>query len=328
MINYSKHTHGGKMKHQNKRLSPRPSQLAHTFSIVARDPESGEMGAAVQSHWFSVGSLVIWAKAGVGAVATQALVEASYGPLGLTFMQTGKSASDALTALLAADKVRDMRQVAMVDAQGQVAVHTGTRCIADAGHKTGEGFSVQANMMLCPDVWPAMARAYRETKGDLAERMMSALQAGQAAGGDIRGQQSAAILVVKSVSTGRPWADRVMELRVEDHPEPIRELYRLVNLHRAYQRMNQGDELMGMGQTEKALQEYRAAAEMVPEIEEMPFWHAVTLADMGRVDEALPIFQTVFTKNADWAKLLPRLPKAGLLRDDSEMMRRILEQAV
>jgi uncharacterized Ntn-hydrolase superfamily protein len=312
------------MNSHDSRESPRPSQLAHTFSIVARDPESGEMGVAVQSHWFSVGALVTWAEAGVGAVATQALVEVSYGPLGLALMRAGKSAPEALAALLAADEGRDIRQVAMVDAQGQVAAHTGARCIADAGHEIGEGFSVQANMMANPDVWPAMARAYREAEGDLAEHLLAALEAGQAAGGDIRGQQSAAILIVKPASTGQPWADTVMELRVEDHPEPIHELRRLVDLHRAYQHMNQGDELMGDGQTEEALREYRAAAEMAPEIEEMPFWHAVTLADMGCVDEALPIFRDVFAKNADWAKLLSRLPKAGLLRDDPEMMQRIL----
>ena len=312
------------MKYHNSKKSPHPSQLAHTFSIVARDPESGEMGVAVQSHWFSVGALVTWAEAGVGAVATQALVEVSYGPLGLALMRAGKSAPEALAALLAADEGHDLRQVAMVDVQGRVAVHTGARCIADAGHEMGEGFSVQANMMANPDVWPAMAHAYREAEGDLAGRMLAALEAGQAAGGDIRGQQSAAILIVKPVSTGQPWADTVMELRVEDHPEPIRELRRLVDLHRAYQHMNQGDELMGDGQTEEALREYRAAAGMAPEIKEMPFWHAVTLADIGRVDEALPIFRDVFAKNADWAKLVSRLPKAGLLRDDPEMMQRIL----
>jgi len=307
--------------------SPHPSRLAHTFSIVARDPESGEMGVAVQSHWFSVGSVVAWAEGGVGAVATQALVEASYGPLGLALMQAGKPAPEALAALLAADEGRDLRQVAMVDAGGGVAVHTGARCIADAGHEAGASFSVQANMMANPDVWPAMARAYRGAQGDLAERMLAALEAAQAAGGDVRGRQSASILIVKPVSTGRPWADTAMELRVEDHPEPIRELRRLVGLHRAYEHMNLGDELLGTGETEEALQEYRAAAGMAPEIEELPFWHAVTLADLGRVDEALPIFRDVFARNADWATLLPRLPKAGLLRDDAEMMQQILAVA-
>jgi uncharacterized Ntn-hydrolase superfamily protein len=315
------------MNKHNHWKFPHFSKLAHTFSIVARDPASGEMGVAVQSHWFSVGSVVTWAEAGVGAVATQSFVEVSYGPLGLALMRANKSAPDALASLLATDEQRELRQVAMVDAHGQITAHTGARCIADAGHETGEGFSVQANMMACPDVWPAMARAYRETTGDLAERMMAAMEAGQAVGGDIRGKQSAAILIVKPVSTGRPWADTVMELRVEDHAEPIRELRRLVGLHRAYQRMNRGDDLLGAERVEEALQEYRAAAEMVPEIEELPFWHAVTLADMGRVDEALPIFRDVFARNADWATLLTRLPPAGLLRDDAEMIQRILALA-
>jgi uncharacterized Ntn-hydrolase superfamily protein len=304
--------------------SSHPSALAHTFSIVARDPQSGETGVAVQSHWFSVGSLVAWAEAGVGAVAIQAFAEVSYGPVGLALMRAGRSAPEALAALLAADEGRELRQVGMVDAEGRVAAHTGARCVADAGHETGAGFSVQANLMACPDVWPAMARAYRETTGDLVGRMLAALEAGQSAGGDIRGRQSACVLIAKPVSTGRPWADTVMDLRVEDHPEPIRELRRLVGLHRTYQRMNRGDELLGAGKVEEALREYRTAAEMAPEIEELPFWHAVTLADLDRVDEALPIFRDVFARNADWATLLPRLPRAGLLRDDPEMMRRIL----
>ena len=300
-------------------------RLAHTFSIVARDPETGELGVAVQSHWFSVGSVVTWAEAGVGAVATQSLVEVSYGPLGLALMRAGKSAGEALTALLAADEGRDLRQVAMVDAQGRVAVHTGPRCIAEAGHAVGPGFSVQANIMINSDVWPAMADAYESAEGDLAERLLAALEAGQAAGGDIRGQQSAAILIVKGASTGRPWADTVMDLRVEDHPEPIRELRRLVQIHRAYQHMNRGDERLGEGKVEEALEEYRAAAALAPHIEELPFWQAVTLADLGRLEEALPLFGRVFAVNPAWADLVRRLPASGLLRDDPEMMRRILE---
>jgi uncharacterized Ntn-hydrolase superfamily protein len=282
------------------------------------------MGVAVQSHWFSVGSVVTWAEAGVGAVATQALVEVSYGPLGLDLMRGGRSAPEALEALLAADDGRALRQVGMVDAEGRIAAHTGERCIADAGHVIGEGFSVQANMMATPDVWPAMADAYPMSGGDLAERMLAALGAGQKAGGDIRGRQSAAVLVVKAESTGRPWADTVMDLRVEDHAEPIEELRRLVTLHRAYEHMNRGDELLGAGDVEDALEEYRSAAEMAPEIEELPFWHAVTLADLGHVEEALPIFREVFAENEDWATLVQRLPKAGMLRDDPEMMGRIL----
>jgi len=319
------------MNHMNSctcdhRRSHRPSIPTHTFSIVARDAKTGEMGVAVQSHWFSVGSLVTWAEASVGAVATQAFAEISYGPLGLDLMRAGRSAPEALAALLATDEEREVRQVGMVDALGRAAAHTGARCLADAGHETGEGFTVQANMMANPEVWPAMARAYRETKGELAERMLAALEAGQRAGGDIRGQQSASILVVRSTSTGRPWADTAIDLRVEDHPQPIQELRRLVGLHRAYRHMNRGDELLAAGKTEEALHDYRAAAGIAPEIEELPFWHAVTLADLGRLDEALPIFRDVFAKNADWATLLPRLPRAGLLRDDPDMMDRILAQ--
>jgi uncharacterized Ntn-hydrolase superfamily protein len=304
----------------------RPSGLAHTFSIVARDPGSGELGVAVQSHYFSVGSIVAWAEAGVGAVATQSLVEVSYGPLGLDRMRDGKPAEQALAELLAADDGRELRQVGMVDALGRVATHTGSRCIADAGHEVGEEFSVQANMMANAGVWPAMAQAFHAARGDLAERMLVALEAGQAAGGDIRGRQSASILVAGPVSTGRPWVDRVMDLRVEDHPEPIRELRRLVHLHRAYHHVNQGDEMLGAGEVEAALREYATASAMVPDSEELPFWHAVTLADLGRVEEALPIFRQAFSRNPDWAKLLERLPQAGMLSVDEKAMCRILAE--
>lgn len=305
--------------------SNRPSQLAHTFSIVARDPATGNFGVAVQSHWFSVGSMVTWAEAGVGAVATQAMVETSYGPLGLELMRAGKSADQALTALLAADQGRDLRQVAVVDGENQTAVHTGERCIADAGHTVGDGFTTQANMMAAPDVWPAMADAYRASTEPFAERLLAALKAGQAAGGDIRGRQSAAILVVAAASSGRPWADTLVELRVEDHDGPIQELGRLLTLHRAYEHMNRGDELLGSGDVEAALDAYRAAAEMAPQVEEMPFWHAVTLADLGRLEEALPIFRRVFARNPDWCILVQRLPASGLLSGDPELMARIIE---
>lgn len=303
------------------------AKRAHTFSIVARDPATGEMGVAVQSHWFGVGRLVAWARAGVGAVATQAMVEVAYGPRGLALMAQGKSAPETLAELLAADGGRELRQVAMVDAQGRVAAHTGARCIAEAGHIVGDAFSVQANMMLNDRVWPAMHQAYLQAKGDLAERLVCALEAAQDAGGDVRGQQSAAILVVPAQATDRPWDDVVVELRVEDHPAPIAELRRLLTVHRAYSRMNRGDELLGKGHVEEAMSEYRAAAELVPDIAELPFWHAVTLADMGRVDEALPIFRDVFARDPNLALLVQRLPASGLLRDDPQMMARILGAA-
>jgi uncharacterized Ntn-hydrolase superfamily protein len=301
--------------------------LAHTFSIAARDPANGMLGVAVQSHWFSVGSVVTWAEAGVGAVATQSMVEVSYGPLGLQLMRAGKTPQEALQSLLASDDGRALRQVAMVNTAGQVAVHTGERCIAAAGHQIGEGYSVQANMMANASVWPAMAAAYESAPGELAERLLAALEAGQAAGGDIRGQQSAAILIVADQSTGRAWSDRRMELRVEDHLEPVKELRRLVNVHRAYELMNLGDERLGSGRVEEALAAYKGAARLAPDIDELPFWEAVTLAEINRLEEALPVFSKVFASNPDWAVLVQRLPAAGLLRDDPEMMRRILEQA-
>lgn len=307
--------------------APKRARPVHTYSIVARDPQTGEMGVAVQSHWFSVGSIVTWGEAGVGVVATQSLVDVTYGPLGLALMKAGRSAPQALEALKRADEHPEIRQVAMIDAQGNVAAHTGGKCIPEAGHIVGENFSVQANLMLNDKVWPAMAGAYRTTQGDLADRMLAALEAAQAVGGDIRGKQSAAILIVKGISTGRPWADRVMELRVEDHPTPVQELKRLVRVHRAYEHMNQGDLAMEEGSVEKALREYGAAESMFPENLEMKFWHAVSLVNAGRVQDALPLFRQVFAADKNWAVLLPRLPKVDLLNADEETVRRILALA-
>lgn len=298
--------------------------MAHTFSIVARDPLTGDMGVAVQSHWFNVGRLVPWARAGVGVVATQAVVEVGYGPLGLDLMAQGLSAPEALARLLAEDADRDVRQVAMVDAQGRLATHTGVRCIAEAGHMAGEQFSAQANMMLYDTVWAAMGRAYQQSAGELADRLLVTLEAAQDEGGDIRGQQSAAIVIVRGTASPHPWEDVVVDLRVEDHPTPVAELSRLLTLQRAYDLMNEGDEHLGKGEMADALREYAAAAELAPHIAEIPFWHAVALADRGHMEEALPIFQEVFSRNPNLALLAQRLPDAGLLRDDPEMMEQIV----
>ena len=300
-----------------------------TYSIVARDPDTGEMGVAVQSHWFSVGPIVPWAEAGVGAVATQSLVDPSYGPLGLELMHTGRSAPDALKSLLAGDEGRAVRQVAMIDASGHVATHTGERCIAAAGHVTDEEnqFSVQANLMLGEEVWPAMAQAYRETTGDLADRMLAALEAAQNVGGDIRGKQSAAIVIVTAESTGKPWVDRKFDLRVEDHPHPVQELKRLVKLQRAYLHMNAGDAAMEDADFAKASQEYGAAENIAPHIVEIPFWHAITLAGSGELEKSLPIFKRVFAREPIWAELVPRLVDSELLPNDPELIEKILAQS-
>jgi len=227
----------------------------HTYSIVARDAATGEMGVAVQSHWFSVGSDVTWAEAGVGAIATQSFIDPAYGHRGLELMKSGLSAEQALEALVLVDEGRAVRQVAFVDAHGTVSAHTGAKCIESAGHHIGEGYSVQANMMLNDRVVPAMSKAFESSEGDLADRLMAALEAAQAVGGDIRGKQSAAMFIVKGKSTGRPWADRILELRIEDHPTPIAELRRLLEVHRAYEHMNAGDVAVELEDLELAMVE-------------------------------------------------------------------------
>lgn len=215
----------------------------------------------------------------------------------------------------------------MVDAKGRVATHTGARCIAEAGHQIGEQFSVQANMMLHNTVWPAMGQAFTASSGDLPERLLAALDAAQAEGGDIRGMQSAAMLVVSGKFSETPWKETIVDLRVEDHPEPLVELRRLLTIQRAYESMNQGDALLAAGKMEEALLAYQAGVRAAPGIVELPFWQAVTLADTGKLEEALPIFKRVFEAEQNWALLLERLPKAGLLKDDPELIARIMEQA-
>ena len=302
----------------------------HTYSIVARDPATGQLGVAVQSHWFSVGPIVPWAEAGVGAIATQSFVEPSYGPLGLELMRSGRTAEEALRALVAGDPHPEVRQVAFIDAKGVVAVHTGDKAIEAAGHRKGKDYSVQANLMLKPTVPDAMARAFERAKGDLSERLLVALDAAQAEGGDIRGSQSAAILVVSGKPTGRPWADRMVDLRVEDHREPLKELRRLVQLGRAYQRMNAGDEAVAQKNIDKAREEYGAAERMLPDSVtngEIVFWHAVTLANTGRVEESLPLFRRAFAQDRNWAELVRRLPKAGQLPNEPRLIERILAVA-
>lgn len=300
----------------------------HTYSIVARDPETGEIGVAVQSHWFSVGSVVPWAEAGVGAVATQSFVEASYGPLGLDLMRMGRTAQQALDALISTDPNADVRQVAMVDAQGNVAAHTGSHCILAAGHHTGRQYSTQANLMEHDTVWPAMAAAYEAATGDLAERLLVALEAAEKEGGDIRGRQSAAIIVVAAESTGRPWRDRLFDLRVEDHPQPVAELRRLVGLQRAYRDLNDGDEAWTAGKVDDAMAAYQAAAAAVPDAAtngEAAFWIGITLANGDDPGLAIPYLKRAFAQDPRWATLVGRLPAATLLPDDPDLEKRLVD---
>jgi uncharacterized Ntn-hydrolase superfamily protein len=304
------------------RQQPYPSVVA-TYSIVARDPASGRLGVAVQSHYFSVGSVVTWAEAGVGAVATQSFADPSYGKLGLDLMRSGRNAPDTLTGLAAADSERDVRQVAMVDASGNAAAHSGARCIAEAGHIVGEGFSVQANMMHHKSVWPAMADAYRETSGDLPDRLMAALQAAEGEGGDIRGMQSAAMLVVDATASGRPWAERIIDIRVEDAAQPLVELKRLLEVRRAYLCRAAAETAFARREIEEGNREYRKAQALIGDNPEMRFWHAIALVNAGRFEDALPLFKEVFAKDPRWLELAERVAATGRLPADPSLMGKI-----
>jgi uncharacterized Ntn-hydrolase superfamily protein len=305
-------------------LQASPVRPVATYSIVARDPQTGQMGVAVQSHWFSVGSMVSWAEAGVGAVATQSFVDPSYGPLGLDLMRAGKSAPEALRALLVTDEQQEVRQVGMVDARGGLATHTGTLCIPEAGGQTGDHYTVQANLMHRDTVWPAMARAFDQATGDLAERMLTSLEAAEAEGGDIRGRQSAALVVVGPEATGRPWADKLFDLRVEDHPEPLKELRRLVTIQRAYNHMTAGDDCLALQDWPCAEREYGAARRLQPDNAEMSFWYAVALATGGKLDMARPLFSQAFDADPRWRELVSRLPGVKQLPDDPDLLQEIL----
>jgi uncharacterized Ntn-hydrolase superfamily protein len=286
---------------------------AGTYSIVARDPRTRELGVAVQSHWFSVGPIVPWARAGVGAVATQATAEISYGPLALGLLAQGVPAGVALARLLAADPGRATRQVAIVDAHGGVAAHTGAQCMAFAGDIQGDGVSCQANIMASETVWPAMLGAYESSEGSLARRLLAALNAGEEAGGDLRGRQSAAILVVPR--TGNAW-DTVVSLRVEDHPDPLSELARVYRLHEAYLLAGQADDLAGSGRHDEAARLYLRACELAPESDELRFWAGLGAAQSGDLDTAVRNVQTAIAAQPGWLELLGRLtpeqaPAAG-----------------
>jgi len=303
-----------------------PLRPISTYSIVALDAETGQLGVAVQSHWFSVGTVVPWAKAGVGAVATQSIAEPSYGPKGLALMEKGTPADEALQSLLAKDIGKNVRQVAMVDAQGNVGVHTGSRCISHASHLAGKNYSVQANIMAKSTVPSAMVQAFESTTGDLAERMLAALDAAEAEGGDLRGRQSAAMLVVSGEPTGDPWTDRIVDLEVADHENPLIELRRLLRISQAYRHAQRGDEYMEKNEMDSALQEYSAATKLYPENPELPFWTAVTLAQTGELEKALLIFNDVFSRNGNLRELVPRIVQAGFLTVEQNVLQEILAQ--
>ena len=301
------------------------SNPVSTYSIVAYDERTGQFGVAVQSHWFSVGALVPWARAGVGAVATQSFVKVEYGPDGIALMEAGKSAKEALNHLISQDTEQAVRQVAMIDNKGSVAAHTGENCIYAAGHKIGKNYSVQANLMEKETVWGAMAKAFENAQGDLATRMMASLEAAENEGGDIRGKQSAAMLIVTGQPTGFPWKDIVMDIRVDDSRYPLKELKRLIRIHTAYQHANKGDHYLEINEVEKALVEYGLASELYPENPELPYWSAVTMVGLGKLDKALSVFSKVFKEEPRMRMMTPRIVDAGLLPKDEYILKLIME---
>ncbi|MFV8225471.1 DUF1028 domain-containing protein [Christiangramia aquimixticola] len=300
--------------------------FAHTFSIVARDTTTGEMAVGVQSHWFSVGSIVSWGRSGVGVVATQSFVNPAYGPEGLDLMAKGIPADEALARLVENDEGRAFRQVAFLDVNGNVSAFTGEKCVEAAEDVQGKNFSVQANMMLNDKVVPAMAEAFvRFSDLPLAERVVKAMEAGQEAGGDIRGKQSAALIVVGPQKTSKSWEDKKIDLRVDDHTTPVKELGRLLKVHRAYEHMNKGDLAVEANDMEKALQEYGAAEKMFPDNLEMQYWKAVALANSGRMEEATPIFKKIFAQDDNWREMTRRLPASGLLTISKEELEQLTQ---
>jgi uncharacterized Ntn-hydrolase superfamily protein len=282
------------------------------------------MGVAVQSHWFSVGSMVGWGESGVGIAAIQSFQNYSFGPLSLQLMKAGKSPAEALRVLIAVDDRPDLRQIALMNFRGEVATHTGEHCIPEAGHYVGDGFSAQGNIMRNSDVWGAMASAFSSSRGRLASRLLRSLEAAEAVGGDARGRQSASILIIRQHPIGLTRNHKLMDLRVEDHPDPVTELKRLVRFHEAYEHANTGDEFMSTGATEEAVLEFEKAFDKAPEVVELKFWQAITLLDRGDQAKAVPLLKEVFASSKDWKELLRKLPRTNFYAFDDKMISEML----
>ena len=309
----------------NAQIYKSDSPFAHTYSIVAYDEKTGDMGVAVQSHWFSVGTIVTWGEAGVGVVATQSFVNPAFGPGGLDLLRKGRTPQEAVDELLKSDEGREFRQLAILDSKGNAASFTGKLCIQPAGNIVGKGFSVQANLMSNDRIWPAMEESFKNSKGSLAERLLVALEAAEKAGGDVRGKQSAALLVVRAKSTGKVWEDRLVDIRVDDSSAPLPELRRLLKVHRAYEHMNKGDLAVEKNDMDKAMIEYSSAMKMFPNNLEMKYWTAVALANKGMMKEAVPMFKEIFKKDKNWKDLTPRLLPNGLLKVTPDQLAEILK---
>ena len=281
-----------------------------TYSIVARDPTSGRFGVAVQSHYLGVGPVVPWLEAGVGAVATQASVNLSFGPVGLELLRAGRSASEVVSALVASDAGAQQRQLGVVDASGQAASFTGAECIPAAGNLVGNGFTVQGNLLESDRCWPAMAAAYEASGGEpFSERLLRALEAAEREGGDVRGRQSAAIMIVEGSLQAAPWLGRLMDLRIEDHPDPVPELRRLVALKEAYDLLDDEGEAARAGGS--AAERYAQARRGAPEAYELVFWRGLELANAGDLEGGRRELAIAFAADARWRTTLQHLAAGG-----------------
>jgi uncharacterized Ntn-hydrolase superfamily protein len=283
-----------------------------TYSIIGRDHGSGEVGIAVQSRWFHAGQDLAWIEPGVGAVCTQAIIEPAYGLRGLRLLRDGRTAEEALAELTAADEGRDVRQVAIADADGRYAQHTGAGCVAAAGHAAGTDCCAQGNMLASATCWGAMIEAFEETEGDLTDRLLAALDAAEREGGDARGRQAARILVRPAQATGVPWQDRVIDLQVVDHSDPVPELRRLVNVKRAYDHLGKAFDLVGRGDVAGAVDEAAAAHELAPADDQITFWRASFLGGAGRNEEATQAWLEATSAHPGWPEFLNRCVDAGL----------------
>ncbi|HLA65533.1 MAG TPA: DUF1028 domain-containing protein [Candidatus Saccharimonadales bacterium] len=283
-----------------------------TYSIVARDPLTGRFGVAVQSHYLGVGPVVPWLEAGVGAIATQASVNISFGPIGLELLRAGRSAAEVVAVCVASDEHAETRQLGVVDSGGSAAAHTGAECIPACGHLVGDAFSVQGNLLERDSCWPAMAAAYREALAEEApfvERMLRALEAAEREGGDVRGRQSAAIMVVSGELQAAPWRGRLMDLRIEDHPDPVPELRRIVTMQLAYEMTDEEGDATKAGKS--ADERYASARQLAPDAYELVFWWGIELAKRGDLDAARRELRIAFDADQRWRTTLEHLAAGG-----------------
>jgi len=293
-----------------------------TYSIVARDPDSGRFGIAIQTCWPFVGAGCPWVESGVGAVVTQSFTEVAHGPNGLELMRAGNSAEVALATLLAGDAGREIRQVGIVDAAGRTAAHTGKRCVEAAGHATTDGVSVQANMMERPTVWPAMIAAWSSSAATFPGRLVAALRAAEAEGGDIRGGQSAVLVI--SGPPGAPAWQRDVDLRVDDHPSPLDELERLLRVHLGYEELERAERLGAAGDGAGASDAAAEAGRLAPGDDQVAVWTAIGMAGMGHLDEARRLLSEATARNPRWPEFLERFAGSEAQQELVEPTRRLL----